>query len=194
MKPVAIPLLPCRSLDDVLPFYEALGFEVTQRQERPNAYAAMRWRGTDLHLFGVASHEASKNNSMCLLIVDEVEVLHARFAEALRRQLGKVPSQGAPRLTRMKPNQTRFTAVDPAGNSVLFVRRGEPDPHEESRRLSPSLSPLGKAIRAAEVLQTFKNDDEAAIKVLQTALRKAAQEDSAERERALALLEQLRNG
>lgn len=33
-----IPLLPCRSLDDVAPFYQALGFEITYRQERPNPY------------------------------------------------------------------------------------------------------------------------------------------------------------
>jgi hypothetical protein len=31
-----IPILPCRSIDATLAFYEALGFENTYRQERPN--------------------------------------------------------------------------------------------------------------------------------------------------------------
>lgn len=31
-----IPILACRHLDDVLPFYESLGFVVTHRQSRPN--------------------------------------------------------------------------------------------------------------------------------------------------------------
>jgi hypothetical protein len=34
-----ISIRPCRSIDDVLAFYEALGFGVTDRQERPNTYA-----------------------------------------------------------------------------------------------------------------------------------------------------------
>jgi hypothetical protein len=44
-----IPILPCRSLDDVLPFYEALEFEVTYRQARPNPYAVVRLEDIELH-------------------------------------------------------------------------------------------------------------------------------------------------
>ncbi len=187
----AIPLLPCRALDEVLPFYEALGFEVTQRQERPNAYAATNFRDTDVHFFGVAPTDGVKAFGMCLLIVPEVEQLHAEFSEALRRHLGKVPGKGVPRLTRMKPGQTRFTVIDPAGNTIYFIRRGEPDPHEETRRLTASLTSIGKAMRAAEVLRDFKNDDAAAAKVLRTALAKAKDADPAELARAQAMLDEL---
>ena len=176
----AIPLLPCRALDDVLPFYQKLGFEVIQRQERPNPYAATHWRGSDVHFFGLAAHDAARAYGMCLLIVPEVEQLHAHFSQAIRALLGKVPARGLPRITRMRPGQTRFTVVDPAGNSVLYIRRGEKDPHEETKRLQNGLSPLGKALRAAEVLSDYKNDDVTAAKVLQAALVKHADADPQE--------------
>jgi hypothetical protein len=41
-----IPIRPCRSIDDQLSFYEALGFSVTYRQKAPNVYAAVQ-RGGD---------------------------------------------------------------------------------------------------------------------------------------------------
>ncbi|MDW5318215.1 hypothetical protein [Rhizobium sp. PL01] len=180
MKVLAIPLLPCQSLGDVLPFYEALGFEVTMRQQRPNPYAATRWRETDLHFFGRTPYDTANAYGMCLFIVPEVEQLHAHFSQAIRALLGKVPATGLPRITRIKPGQARFTVVDPAGNSIIYVRRGEKDPHEETKQLQGQLSPLGKALRAAEVLSDYKNDDVAAAKVLRTAISKHGDADPQE--------------
>lgn len=34
----AIPILPCRAVEDVIPCYAALGFEEAFRQQRPNPY------------------------------------------------------------------------------------------------------------------------------------------------------------
>lgn len=175
MTTTAIPLLPCRKLDDVLPFYESLGFEVTTRQERPNPYASTRWRNVDLHFYGLPGESVG----ICLFIVDEVETLHAE----LKQRLGK---NG--RITRMKPGQTRFTVFDPAGNSVIFIRRGEKNPHQKT----PSGSLLEKAMRAAAVLRDFKNDDTAAAKVLTQALAKAKDAHPDEVKRAKAMLAELR--
>jgi hypothetical protein len=36
----SIPILPCRSIDEQLSFYEAIGCEVTYRQKAPNVFAA----------------------------------------------------------------------------------------------------------------------------------------------------------
>jgi len=191
MKPLAIPVLPCRALDDIVPFYSTLGFEIALRQERPNPYAALRWRGADIHFFGLPAHDAARNSTTCLLIVEEVETLHAEFAEALRGLFGRIPSKGAPRLTRMRPKQTRFTAVDPAGNSIIFIRRDEPDPHETTKALASQLSPLGKAMRTAEVLRDFRTDEAAAKKVLEVALRKAQNADPAELAQARTMLAEL---
>jgi catechol 2,3-dioxygenase-like lactoylglutathione lyase family enzyme len=187
---VAVPVLPCRALDDVLGFYEALGFEVTSRQERPNPYAATRWNCVDVHFYGDSDH-APDRGAICLLLVDEVEELHERFRRSLRASLGRVPTSGLPRITRMRPGQTRFTVVDPAGNSVLFITHGEPDPHEEIRRLAATLSPLGKAIRNAEVLRDYKNDNAACARVLRGALARFVDADAAERARAAELLADL---
>lgn len=41
-----VPLLPCASIDDMLTFYTALGFEQTYRQTKPNPYLAMQRAGT----------------------------------------------------------------------------------------------------------------------------------------------------
>ena len=39
---VTIPLLPCASIDDIVTFYEVLGFRTTYRQRKPNPYVAMQ--------------------------------------------------------------------------------------------------------------------------------------------------------
>ena len=38
---ITIPILPCRSTNEVLEFYRALGFEVTYQQAKPNHYAVV---------------------------------------------------------------------------------------------------------------------------------------------------------
>lgn len=179
----AIPLLPCRSLDETIGFYEPLGFEVTHRQKAPNLYLALRRGSAHLHFFGLAALDPATAYSTCLLMVAEVEQLHGEFAEQLRSQLGRAPFTGMPRLTRMRPGQTRFTLVDPCGNSIIFIRHGEPNPHTEARPVE--LSPLGRSLRAAEILRDFKNDDAQAAKVLDGALAKFTEAPLAERTRAL---------
>lgn len=179
---LAIPLLPCVSLEETLPFYEALGFKVTQQQRAPNVYAALQRGDAHLHVFGKKGLEPESSFSMCLVIVPEVEALHERFTGALRTLLGRVPLKGIPRITRMKPGQTRFTVVDPAGNSLLFIRRDEPNPHEEP----VPASPLQKALHSARVFRDYKNDDLLAAKVLDVALAKHLSAPAVDRARALA--------
>ncbi len=49
----AIPLLPCPDLDEALEFYEALGFQRTYRQVRPNPYGSVQRSGIEIGLFGM---------------------------------------------------------------------------------------------------------------------------------------------
>ncbi len=60
-----IPILPCRHLDDVLPFYLALGFEQTYRQARPNPYLCLRRGGIDLHFFGRTTPPPAGSTASC---------------------------------------------------------------------------------------------------------------------------------
>lgn len=179
---IAIPALPCLGLEQTLPFYQTLGFEVVQQQKAPNVYAALQRGEAHLHVFGVKGLDPTKSFSMCLIIVPEVEALHERFTEALRTLLGKVPLKGIPRITRMKPGQTRFTVVDPAGNYLLFIRRDEPNPHEQPVPTSPLL----KALHAARLYRDYRNDDALAAKALDVALAKNLTAPAVERARALA--------
>ncbi|WP_164018053.1 hypothetical protein [Pyxidicoccus trucidator] len=183
-----IPLLPCVSLGETLEFYRALGFEVTYQQTSPNPYAVVRRGGFELHFFTLKGLEPSTAFSSCLVVLPEVESLHATFAEALRRTRGKLPVSGIPRLTRMKPGQGRFTLVDLSGNSLIFVRRQQPAT-SEAAKAPPATEPqsrMAKALAAAARLRDFKTDDAAAAKVLDAALARKEPAAPVERARALA--------
>jgi len=184
--PTTIPVLPCIALDDTLAFYRSLGFEVTHQQTRPNVYAATRRGDVHLHFMGMPGLDPAQAYTTCLVIVPEVERLHDTFAAALRARYGRLPVSGVPRITRMKKGQSRFTIVDVAGNSVIFIRRDARDDYDEGSAGPPSGSRLDQALRAAARLRDFRIDDEAAGRVLDAALARRDAGTPAERARALA--------
>lgn len=183
---MTIPVLPCISLPETLQFYRSLGFEVTHEQTKPNVYAATRRGDVNLHFMGLKKLNPEEAYSTCLVLVPEVERLHQTFAEGLRQAYGKVPLSGRPRISRMKKGQSRFTVVDVAGNSVIFIQRDAPDDYDEGASEPVTDSGLGRALRAAARLRDFKNDDAAAAKVLDVALAKNGPAPPVERARALA--------
>ncbi|WP_241759326.1 hypothetical protein [Pyxidicoccus parkwayensis] len=183
-----IPMLPCVSLTETLDFYRPLGFEVTYQQRSPNPYAVVRREDIELHFFGLNGLKPEAGYSACLVVVPNVEPIHAMFSEALRHTRGKLPVSGIPRITRMKPGQGRFTLVDLSGNSVIFVRRkeaGASEDDEKPRSREPK-SRLAKAVDAAARLRDFKTDDKAAAKVLDVALARDEPAPPMDRARALA--------
>ncbi|MDF2695228.1 MAG: hypothetical protein K0S65_3611 [Labilithrix sp.] len=181
---VTIPLLPCVSIDEAIGFYRLLGFEVTYQQARPNPYAALRRGDANLHFFGLQGLDPKKAFSTCLIVMPEVESVHKMFAEALRGAYGRVPVAGIPRISRMRKGQSRFTIVDPAGNSVIVVRSDEAN--DTTTPSSKPLSRLARALEQATILRDGKNDDLAAAKVLDVALSKDEPWSPIERARALA--------
>ncbi|UQA60586.1 hypothetical protein [Polyangium aurulentum] len=183
---MAIPVFPCVSLPETLAFYRSLGFEVTHEQTKPNVYAATRRGDVHLHFMGIKGLDPAKAYSTCLVLVPEVENLHQTFAEGLRRVYGKLPLAGVPRISRMKKGQSRFTVVDVAGNSIIFIRQGAPDDYDEGDSSAHSQSTLGRALRTAARLRDFKDDDAAAAKVIDKALARAEPASPMERAQALA--------
>lgn len=177
---VAIPCLPCVSLTETLDFYRALGFEVTYQQTSPYVWAATKRGGFDLHFYGLKGLKPEECHSCCLVTVEDPGPLHETFSEALRAKLGKLPVAGFPRITRFKPGQTRFTVVDPNGNSVVYLRRDEPEGKDQK------LTGLPKAIATAARLRDSKNDDESAARVLDVALARYQDAPPLDRARALA--------
>jgi hypothetical protein len=176
-----IPALPCITLSETFDFYRLLGFEVTYQQSSPNPYGVMRRGGCDLHFFGLKGLKPEEGYSTCIVVVADVESLHATFVEGLRRGYGKLPIAGFPHITRMRKGQSRFTVVDPSGNSVIYIRR---DAMEEKPR--EKVTGMAKAIETAATFRDSKGDDEAAAKVLDVALARYADATPVERARALA--------
>jgi hypothetical protein len=181
-----IPCLPAISMEESLPFWQTLGFEVTYQQKAPNAYAVIQRDNYELHLFGLKGLNPKEAYSTCLIIVPEVEQLHQTFKENLRSALGKVPSAGFPRISRMKPGQTRFTITDPAGNSVIFIRDGREDQEAADEYKKADQTSLQKALNVAARLRDFKLDDLAAAKALDNALTRDKSEPGIDRAKALA--------
>jgi hypothetical protein len=164
MNETAIPCLPCVAFTETLDFYRALGCEVRYQQTSPYVWAATKRGGLDLHFYGLSGLKPEECHSCCLVTVEDPEPLHKTFSEALRAKLGRLPVAGFHRITRFKPGQTRFTVVDPNGNSVVYIRWDEPEGKHQK------LTGLPKAIATATRLRDSKYDDESAAKVLDVAL------------------------
>ncbi|SDT39897.1 glyoxalase [Actinoplanes derwentensis] len=186
-----VPLLPCADPERTLAFWRAMGFAVTWEQRRPYLYLAFEWSGFALH-YGPAPEgldPAREDSGGCLVLVDAVAPYHARFTAAMREAHGKVLAKGLPRITRHRPGATRFTVMDPSGNSIIFIRRGEPDPEYGG---SKKLTGLAEVIDNARVLREFKLDDRAAFRALNSGLRRhAAGATAVELATALAALIEL---
>ncbi|WP_426988928.1 hypothetical protein [Pseudarthrobacter sp. Y6] len=128
MNERAVPILPCRRLDDVAPFYEAHGLQVTYRQERPNPYMCFKRGGIDLHFFGLESFEPENSLGSVILLVPDTGLLFEEFAAGLRAAYGKLPISGIPRITRPRRKQgttAGYSVVDPGGNWLRVSALGD---------------------------------------------------------------------
>ncbi|BCL17371.1 hypothetical protein GCM10017556_51100 [Micromonospora sagamiensis] len=182
-----VPLLPCVSAEETLAFYQALGFRTTYEQTRPYLYLAFAWSGFELHYGAAPAHlePSRENGGGCLVMVDAVAPYHATFTEAMRATYGKVLARGLPRITRYRPGASRFTLVDPSGNSIIFIQRDEEKELEYGG--SKKLKGIARALDNARILREFKNDDRAAVRTLTLALRRHG-DTAPPVERALALV------
>lgn len=165
-----VPVLSCSDIDTTVDFYESLGFAVTDRQDRPYLYVSLDLDGIEVHFSDAGqSTPPGVHPAGFLIFVDDVAPFHARFVDGLRRRRGGVPATGLPRLTRLRPGQTRFSVYDPSGNSFALINFDEPDiEYGGSRRLSG----LAKAHDNVRIFRDFKEDDALAARALDTALRR----------------------
>lgn len=122
---VAIPIFPCKSIDEQLDFYQALGFELTYRQARPNLYACVRHPVVELHFFVLKQLEPANSYSMCYVSVSDVDAVHKNFCENLKKAYRKIPVKGYPRITKLNnlAEDRRFNLIDPAGNRLLIGQK-----------------------------------------------------------------------
>ena len=102
----------------------------------------------------------------------------------MRRSYGKVLVKGLPRMTRYRAGASRFSIVDPSGNTITFIQRDEPQDLEYGG--STELDGLARVLDNARILREFKTDDRAAYRALDSGMRRRA-EDAPVVEQAMAL-------
>ncbi|APE34543.1 glyoxalase [Nocardia mangyaensis] len=191
MSDTAVPVLWSGDLTTTLAFYRALGYTVTYEQTRPYVYGAIEKYGCELNFAAPPPGiDLPAEYGGAILMVDDVAARHAEYTTALRAHYGKVPATGRPRITRFRTGQTRFSLIDPDGNTVIVIQRDEPENLEYGG--SRALTGLARVLDNARILRDFKNDDRAATRVLETGLHRFATSASAlERARAYAALAEL---
>ncbi|MBE4737715.1 MULTISPECIES: bleomycin resistance protein [Streptomyces] len=167
-----IPILPCQSLQPLLDFYTALGFEVTFEQRSPNPYAVVERGGVELQFFGLRTYEPTASVSTCYVVTDDVDGLYAAFRAGLKRAYGRVPTRGLPRLGPLKDmsyGMRQFLMTDPGGNCV---RVGQPTSEDQHHRPAPRET-YARALHHASLLADSRDDPAAAAKVIDRVLRPA---------------------
>ncbi|MFI0448400.1 hypothetical protein [Actinomadura sp. 6N118] len=159
------PIFPCRSIDDCWAFYEALGFELTFRQTRPNPCIAVQRGDIELQFFGLKAHDPNMGLFMCYVMTTEVDALYEAFRGGLKASLGRIPTRGLPRIGRlgdMSYGVRQFLVTDPDGNQM---RIGQPISDDFSHRPTPK-DKVGRALHTARLFVNSKEDFDGAAKVL----------------------------
>jgi catechol 2,3-dioxygenase-like lactoylglutathione lyase family enzyme len=110
---IAIPILPSRSLEDTLAFFQKLGFE---GRIHPHGNYAILTRGpVELHFFTHRDLRPAESTAGCYIRVSDVESTYRAFASA------NLPRTGIPRQDAVenKPwGMREFAIVDSDGNLI----------------------------------------------------------------------------
>ncbi|MFX1708122.1 hypothetical protein PV783_29430 [Chitinophaga sp. CC14] len=182
---ITTPILPCTSIEETLAFWEILGYRITYKLTRPYQYGILERGGYELHFARVKGTGSAYSG--CLVTVTDARTVYLEFTGKLKASLGRVPNTGIPRISRMKPDATRFTLTDVSGNSIIFVSFGEKDEEVWQHADNKNQSPLQKSIAVAARFRDYKNDDMAAAKTLDVALARPGNESNTDIAEALMI-------
>ena len=109
---LAIPTLPCRSVNATVAFYKRLGFE-GGAHEFNSEYAILQRGAVELHFFEHNELVPANSSAGCYIRVLDVEGIYRSFSS------GQLPCTGIPRMDILedKPWGLReFAIVDTDGN------------------------------------------------------------------------------
>ncbi|MEE1744194.1 MULTISPECIES: bleomycin resistance protein [unclassified Streptomyces] len=174
MAEKTIPILPCRTVQPVLDFYTALGFEVTFQQKSPNPYAVVERGGIELQFFGMKQYEPAESFSTCYVLTDDVDGLHAAFRAGLKAAYGRVPTRGLPRIGPLKDMSygvRQFLMADPGGNCIRIGQQTSQDQHH---RRAPEET-YARALHHASLFADSKEDPAGAAKIIDRVLHLEAE-------------------
>jgi hypothetical protein len=180
---VTYPALPCRTLDDSIPFYEALGFVRTYRQERPNPYAVVSREDFHVHLFGMEGFDPEQSYATVIVAVPDPDQMYEDFAAGLRVLYGKLPVAGIPRITRPRKREGTvrgFSLIDPGGNWLRISKLGDTEEQAKEEKMTG----LARVINNAARLGDAHGDHVFALKLLNNGLAKFKEAPAIDRVRA----------
>lgn len=109
---LAIPILPSRSVDATVAFYQRLGFEGGPHSS-DSSYAILRRGAVELHFFTHTELVPADSSAGCYIRVTDVESFYRACSPV------QLPRTGIPRMETLedKPWGLReFAIVDPDGN------------------------------------------------------------------------------
>ncbi|WP_116953566.1 VOC family protein [Jiangella endophytica] len=163
---ITVPVLPCRSIDEIDAFYTMLGFTRTYYQTRPNPCIGLQRDDLQLQFFGMPDFVPEDSYGTCVVLVPDTTALFEAFAAAMRRAHGRILVSGIPRMTRPRKRKNAegrsgFSVVDPGGNWIRIMAATPPPDDEDagSSRLTRTLRSAvvmgdshGEHVRAAEIL------------------------------------------
>jgi hypothetical protein len=105
-----IPMLPCISIKEMLEFYQALGFEITYQQAKPNMFASVKYKFIEFQFF------VKKNwsPSFCYISVTNVDEVYQAFVAGVKAKYGEILSKGNSRITKVNnlKEDRRFNVID----------------------------------------------------------------------------------
>lgn len=172
---ITVPLLPCRSIDEIVDFYTMLGFEQTYYQSRPYPCVGLQREDLQLQFFGIDEFRPEDSYGSCVVLVSDTGALFEAFAAGMRSVHGKVLVSGIPRMTRPRKRKnvggvSGFSVVDPGGNWIrIFHNTTAAD---DDGAAEESDSRLAKALRTAVVMGDSKGDTRQASRILDGTLNR----------------------
>lgn len=84
---IAIPILPCRSIDDTVAFYKTLGFDA-KIWGPPHNYAILTRDTVELHFFAHPDLDPASSSAGCYFRVLNVDDTYQAFSSAKLSQAG----------------------------------------------------------------------------------------------------------
>ena len=177
---IAVPLLPCASIDDILTFYGALGFSTTYRQRKPYACAGLQREDLHLQFFEISGFDPEQSYGSCIVLTSDIAEMHRAFAGGMRAAYGKVLVSGIPRMTRPRARKNAdgmggFSVIDPGGNWIRVFQK--PDTTPTPAPVPAPAGRLAKALANAVVLADSKGDAGQAVRILDSALARPQADD-----------------
>lgn len=167
------PILPCPDLDAAITFYEALGFQRTYRQVKPNPCAVVAYEEIQIHLFGMEKFNPADSYGSVIIVVPDPDALYQTFAAGLRQAYQKLPTAGIPRLLRPRKKfgtVRGFSVVDVGGNWLRIFKLGDTEAEANAEKQTG----LAQVIDVAARLGDAHGDNAKALKTLETGLKRYA--------------------